>query len=508
MSSIVYLRNKKNGTVYAYLNESEWDPETKRCRCKRKCIGHVDPDTGDIIPNRGHVVESTATVKSIGASNFLDHIAESIGLKQVLKDAMPDKADLLLSCVYYVMTNRELANIPYWSAENSTPYGKRIGVQDVADVLPSISENEMFAFYRGWRDRFADRSYYSLNTSSQSSFVSRSDYIRFNDLPDLEVDTRTHMYMVYGNESRLPLAYGYYSSSPKSLTDIRKRMNSMLWLEIPSPMHVLDREYCTEENFDTLLQSNQRFTLRAPPDFPFARDSILRVKDRIMDMKNMYTIEDETVFAMSFVNYRGGRKVFAHIIFSAEEAEKEFSTFLSLIDQCQRELITNVYVDEHRDFYQKYFIIRDNDYGRMVEENGEAIMTYNDVAGFMVILSNTLKDPEAAYRHYIQKDRVQAYYENLRNRADMRALKLYSDEAYKGRLFLQFLATIMFAEISKRMARIRLINTISFREVLQEMSDFKRISIPGCETPFYTNLNNKQLRILNAFDMAEADLRD
>ena len=36
MSSIVYLKNKTNGKVYAYLNESEWDPATKRCRCRRK----------------------------------------------------------------------------------------------------------------------------------------------------------------------------------------------------------------------------------------------------------------------------------------------------------------------------------------------------------------------------------------------------------------------------------------------------------------------------------------
>ena len=53
MSSIVYLKNKTNGKTYAYLNESVWDKETGRCRCKRKCLGHLDPATGEIIPNKG-----------------------------------------------------------------------------------------------------------------------------------------------------------------------------------------------------------------------------------------------------------------------------------------------------------------------------------------------------------------------------------------------------------------------------------------------------------------------
>ena len=50
MSSIVYLKNKTNGKTYAYLNESVWDSETGKCKCKRKCLGHLDPVTGDIVP--------------------------------------------------------------------------------------------------------------------------------------------------------------------------------------------------------------------------------------------------------------------------------------------------------------------------------------------------------------------------------------------------------------------------------------------------------------------------
>ncbi len=502
MSSIVYLKNKSNGTVYAYLNESEWDPVAKKCRCKRKCLGHVDPDTGDIVPNRGHGEKAAATVRSTGTYRFLDHIVKGIGLKDALKSSMPDKAPMILSCAYYILAQgKVLTAIPYWSEDNDTPYGKKITTAAVSEVLSDISENDLFAFFRAWRDRSEDRSFYAISTSSMSSFDSRSEMIRFNDLPDLDLDTKTHMYLVMGSESRRPVAYGYYPSAPKSLTDLRKRMNDMLWLDVPDPVHIVDREYCTEDNFDDFLRSNQKFVMRAPPDFPFALESIRRVKGRIMDTKNMVTVDGTMVFAMSFVNYRNGKKCFAHIIFSAEEAEQEFSVFLSLIEQCYRELLTGVYVKEHKEYYEKYFITRDSEYGRYVEENGEAIMTYNDVAGFMVLLTNTVKNPEEAYRHYLQKDRIQEYFEDMRNRSDRSELKLYSDDVYKGRIFIQFLVTVVFAEIRRRMSTLTLLKSLSFRDIIHEMSTVKRISIPGFDTPFYTNLNNTQMRIIKAFDM-------
>ena len=52
MSSIVYLRNKDSGKVYVYSNSRETDPSTGVMRNVRKCIGHVDPETGEIVPNR------------------------------------------------------------------------------------------------------------------------------------------------------------------------------------------------------------------------------------------------------------------------------------------------------------------------------------------------------------------------------------------------------------------------------------------------------------------------
>ncbi len=49
MSTIVYQTNPANGVKYAYESISYWDKDKKAPRSKRKYLGRVDPDTGEII---------------------------------------------------------------------------------------------------------------------------------------------------------------------------------------------------------------------------------------------------------------------------------------------------------------------------------------------------------------------------------------------------------------------------------------------------------------------------
>ena len=500
MSSIVYLKNKKNGTVYAYLNESVWDSEKKKCVCKRKCLGHLDPETGNIVPNKGHEKDEAASVRAIGATYFLDHVAESIGLTDALMRAFPENWKILLSCAYFILFDTgDMSMIEYWSRDNVTPNEKLVTTRELTDVFLEITENDMFTFHRAWRDTFNDESFYMFHTSSRSSFDTRLDLVNYNELPSLDLNTNTYLSIVFGSTTRIPISYGVYRMEPKSLTDLRKRMNDISWLDVADPLHILDAEYCTQENFDDLLRSNQHYLVRVSPDFPQARESIQRVKERIMDTKNMITVEGTSVFAMSFVNYHSGRKFFAHIIFNTEQAEQEFTLFLSLVEQCYNELLTNIYVPEHKTFYEKYFKVKETGYGRMVEEDGDAIMRFNDVAGFMVLFSNTIKDPQAACRHYFQKDRVQSNFENLKNKRDRGSLMLYSDQIYNGRLFVQFLSTILASEIRRRVGSMTLLKNIGYKELIHEMMHIKKVSIPGFNTPFFTSLNNTQTRIIRAF---------
>ncbi len=50
--AIIFQKNKRTGITYAYENKPYWDKEKKQSRAKRKLIGKVDPETGEIVPTR------------------------------------------------------------------------------------------------------------------------------------------------------------------------------------------------------------------------------------------------------------------------------------------------------------------------------------------------------------------------------------------------------------------------------------------------------------------------
>ncbi len=49
----VKLYNKKYNITYVYDSVSYWDPKLKQPRSKRKLIGKIDPETGELIPTSG-----------------------------------------------------------------------------------------------------------------------------------------------------------------------------------------------------------------------------------------------------------------------------------------------------------------------------------------------------------------------------------------------------------------------------------------------------------------------
>lgn len=52
---IVYQHDKRSGITYAYENEAWWDSERRQSRSRRRLIGRVDEETGEVVPTDGRM---------------------------------------------------------------------------------------------------------------------------------------------------------------------------------------------------------------------------------------------------------------------------------------------------------------------------------------------------------------------------------------------------------------------------------------------------------------------
>ncbi|MDD4663047.1 MAG: hypothetical protein PHD83_00080 [Caldisericia bacterium] len=116
--SLVYLRNKETAITYVYENQAFWDKEKQQSRSKRKLIGKLDPETGEVIPTRAYRKHAISALQSMipkpgpvpitqthrsfyGASYLLDQIGKITGVEADLKACFPDTYQRILS-----MSNR------------------------------------------------------------------------------------------------------------------------------------------------------------------------------------------------------------------------------------------------------------------------------------------------------------------------------------------------------------------------------------------------------------------
>ena len=58
--SVVYHHDKRSGITYAYESKSYWDKEKGQSRARRRLIGRVDDETGEIVPTDGRVRKAAA----------------------------------------------------------------------------------------------------------------------------------------------------------------------------------------------------------------------------------------------------------------------------------------------------------------------------------------------------------------------------------------------------------------------------------------------------------------
>lgn len=78
MASIVYYKSKDGKKVYAYSSESYWDKEKQQPRARRKYLGRVDPDTGEIIEAQRRVKTETRKVLKKNLADIDDEVLKEL----------------------------------------------------------------------------------------------------------------------------------------------------------------------------------------------------------------------------------------------------------------------------------------------------------------------------------------------------------------------------------------------------------------------------------------------
>jgi transposase len=99
---------------------------------------------------------------------------------------------------------------------------------------------------------------------------------------------------------------------------------------------------------------------------------------------------------------------------------------------------------------------------------------------------------------YREKDGIEKIFDTTKNELDTNRLRSHSKTAAEGRLFVKFIATIIYQQITKVMREKNMFKKFSVIELLKELSKIKRIAVPEIE-PFTSECSKTQKGIFEKF---------
>jgi transposase len=512
MAAIVFQTDKRSGITYAYESVSFWDKEKQQSRAKRKLIGKVDPQTGEIIPTRKKVdsaavpsdtkpkrgpVPAENTKRSFyGATYLFDAIGEKTGIVADLMKCFPDTYKQLLSLAYYLILedNNPLSRFPRWALLHRHPHGKDIPSQRSSELFASITEEARYQFFRLQGKRRIENEYWAYDTTSISSYSKGLKQIRYGMNKEGDSLPQLNLALLFGEQSNLPF---YYRKLPGNISDVKTVKNLLADIDLIDTKKVklvMDRGFYSEANINGLYQNHYKFLIATKTSLSFVKTELDQIRDSIRKWEN-YSPNYELYACSKMINWSysqnrpykgdtltGERRMYLHMYFNQEKALEDEMRLNKLLHQLQSELESGKRNPENEKRYDKYFEIKTTPVrGTKVTAKQEVIDAAKQNFGYFTLVSNEIKDPFEALAIYRNKDLVEKAFGNLKERLNLRRLEVSSEASLDGKLFVEFIALIYLSYIKKQMHDAELFKKFTMQQLLDEFDVIECFEHPGHE---------------------------
>ena len=502
MGNIVYYHNKKNGVTYAYESIPYWDKEKKQGRSKRKCIGHVDPMTGEIVPNQKRSRNSAPDNNQeeipkrlfYGAAYLFKQIGNKFGIISDLKVCFPDQYRQILSVAYYLIIEdrNPLMRFPKWSQTHCHPYGAAISSQRSSELFASISEEQRLHFFRLQEKRHAEKECYAYDTGSISSYSECLDQVRYGHNKDHDPLPQINLALLFGEQSGLPFYYRQLLGNIPDSKTVKRLLEDIRYLGFKKVHMVMDRGFYSNKNIDGLYKEHIKFLIGTRISCKYVKEKLDKHRTDVRAWENYCECHDtfgmrysmewdyrmERPYKKDIVN--GKRRAYLFLYYNGQKAADDEKAFSKKLIQLRQELEAGKRKPSNEKLYEKYFevhqtLVRGVKVTPKLKAIDEAAKDY----GYFVLLGNEPLSAEEALAIYHNKDEVEKAFYDIKDRLDCRRTNVSSELSLNGKIFVEFIALIIISYIKKMMKEKILYQKYTFMELIDKLDVIECYQRPG-----------------------------
>jgi transposase len=487
-------------TTYVYKSVGYWDRDKKQARHRRVCLGKRDPKTGELIPSK--LFRPPRACRDYGAYYVLSAIAEGIGLTALLQEVFPELWRRLLTCAFFeVSEKRPLYLCEAWSESTQTETREILSSQRISELLKEIGnqEHKRLEFFRSWAKHRAEQEYIAFDITSISSYSQLIEAVEYGYNRDGEDLPQINLGMLFGQTSLLPVFYTVYQGSIRDVATLHNMMAFAEHLDLRQVRYVMDKGFFSARNVAEMLEKRLQFHLSVPFTTSLARQLVDDFETEIARPPHSFLINGDILYGLRSKTAVEGRAVMAHLIFDERKRLDGKERFLKQLIEVETWIRDGRDMEDHLQMrrLKKYLRISRSGKRLLIRRDEKKIAEALRHKGYLIILSNCTRDPQDAVQLYRAKDAVERAFDNMKNELDVKRLRVHSDDAMRGRLFVAFLSLILYSWIDKRMRDKGLYATYTQEQLFRELKRIKVVELSE-ERTLLTELSRKQKDILKA----------
>jgi transposase len=498
------VEQKVGKHIYLYEVESYWDKEKKQPRQKRTYLGKKDPQTGELVSTqRGY------RSLDYGPFYFLNEISKKTDVQLLLKQVFPDTWAEILHCVFFEISEKKPLYLckPWLECTYHEPR-MDLSSQRISELLHELGrqERERFAFLKTWAKIHQDSEYIVFDITSFSSYAKKLEGLEWGYNRDGESLPQINLGVLYGEPSSLPLFYTVYPGSIPDVRTLQNMVQMLEWLELSKALFVLDRGFFSSYNLKSM---NERMRFVIPFSFSNkkALELIKKHKRNLSDHSNAFRLNKQLLYCVRDRVQIGEKRYSCYVYqnekLRAEERERFLSQVLDIEQKLKEPAFANkqdieTFLSETLRGWKTMFQITEKEGKVTIKRNEKGITDRLERMGTMILLSNRTMDGKEILHLYRRKDAVEKFFDAIKHELERKRLRIHTQETFEGRLFLDFVALILYAWISNVMRREGINKVLSVQELMYELKKIKLIHL-GEKKTVITEVSKRQRDLFQAF---------
>jgi transposase len=525
MSSIV--RQRVGNNIYLYESVS-YRNEEGQPRNKRRLIGKLEAATGqpiykpeylDRMADEGHPIVITPTpstftigelhkspIRDFGAFYLYQKLAEQMGLLGVLQKTFPGCWQEVFNLAAYLISTGDPFNYceDWLESTNAFPVGS-LSSQRLSELLSGITKDERDTFYHLWCSLRSEVEYLALDITSISSYSHLIDSVEWGYNRDGENLPQINMCLLIGYQSRYPIYQSVYQGSLKDVTTLKTTIRTLRALAGEKPIIVvMDKGFFSEKNINAMLGERQHvdFIIAVPFTCKFSKDLVKSERKGIDTISNTIVSGKESLRAVTkILKWNNTHRVYVHVYYNTRKAHGMREDLYIHVATLREKAMEQPEKYLGNSNYEKYLNISKSEKGWKIKVRENVLEAELLTAGWLVVISNCVKDAKEAIKIYREKDVVEKGFLRLKTSLDMRRLRVHSENSMQNKVFIGFISLILLSAIHNVMVEKKLYGKMTMKKLILTLSKLKMQIVKGVRILF--PVTKEQRCIFEAFGIQE-----